>query len=140
MRLFGVSKEGEFAEYVKAGFGDEHQEAVLEDWLENNPDGIVQDSKLLVIGRQVQTSLGGAIDLLALDRWGDLVVLELPGEAAAPGPPPAYSARTHTARCIKRSRTPQETIAQALEYAAYAAQLDYAQIESLPGSIRTMTV
>ncbi|MCX6996821.1 MAG: hypothetical protein NTV49_06990 [Kiritimatiellaeota bacterium] len=108
MRLFGVSKDGEFAEYVKAGFGDEHPEAVLEDWLENNPDGIVQDSKLLIIGRQVQTSLGGTIDLLALDRWGDLVILEL-----------------------KRGRTPRETIAQSLEYAAYAAQLDYPQIESL---------
>lgn len=108
MRLFGVSKEGDFAEYVKTGFGDEHQEAILEDWLENNPSGIIADSKLLIIGRQVQTNLGGFIDLLALDRWGDLVVLEL-----------------------KRGQTPRETIAQALEYAAYAVQLDYEQIESL---------
>ena len=108
MRLFGVSKEGDFAEYVKTGFGVEHQEAILEDWIENNPSGIVADSKLLIIGRQVQTNLGGFIDLLALDRWGDLVVLEL-----------------------KRGRTPRETIAQALEYAAYAVQLDYDQIESL---------
>jgi len=108
MRLFGVSKDGDFAEYVKTGFGDDHQEAVLEDWLENNPDGIVEDSKLLIIGRQVQTSLGGSVDLLALDRWGDLVVIEL-----------------------KRGRTPRETIAQALEYAAYAAKLDYAQVEGV---------
>lgn len=108
MRLFGVSQDGDLAEYVKIGFGDEHQEPVLEDWLENNPDGIVEDSKLFIIGRQVQTSLGGAIDLLAIDRWGDLVVIEL-----------------------KRGRTPRETIAQALEYAAYAAQLDYVQIEGL---------
>ncbi len=108
MRLFGVSNDGEFAEYVKAGFGDEYQESVLEDWLENNPDGIVHDGKLLIIGRQVLTSLGRAIDLLAVDRWGDVVILEL-----------------------KRGRTPRETVAQALEYAAFAAQLDYAQIESL---------
>ncbi|MFA5187716.1 MAG: hypothetical protein WC551_14650 [Patescibacteria group bacterium] len=108
MRLFGVSNDGDLAEYVKAGFGDEHQEVMLEDWLENNPDGIVGDSKLLIIGRQVQTNLGAIIDLLALDRWGDLVILEL-----------------------KRGRTPRETIAQALEYAAYAVQLDYEQIESL---------
>lgn len=108
MRLFGVSKDGDFGEYVKTGFGNEHQEAMLEDWLENNPDGIVGDSKLLIIGRQVQTNLGGIIDLLALDQWGDLVILEL-----------------------KRGRTPRETIAQALEYAAYAAQLDYMQIETL---------
>ena len=32
---------------------------------------------------------------------------------------------------LKRGRTPRETIAQALEYAAYAVQLDYEQIESL---------
>ncbi|MEW6607355.1 MAG: hypothetical protein AB1414_07865 [bacterium] len=108
MRLFGVDKAGEFAEYMKTEFGNEHQEAVLEDWLENNPDGIVQDSKLLIIGRQVQTSWGGTIDLLAIDRYGDLVILEL-----------------------KRGRTPRETIAQSLEYTAYAAQLDYPQIESL---------
>lgn len=108
MRLFGVSKEGDFAEYVRTGFGDEHQEAILEDWLESNPSGIVVDSELLIIGRQVRTSLGGIIDLLALDRWGDIVVLEL-----------------------KRGRTPRETIAQALEYAAYVVQLGYEQIESL---------
>jgi hypothetical protein len=108
MRLFGVSQDGDSAEYVRTGFGHEHQEAVLEDWLEKNPDGVVEDSKLLMIGRQVQTSLGGALDLLALDRHGDLVVIEL-----------------------KRGRTPRETIAQALEYAAYAAQLDYVQIETV---------
>lgn len=108
MRLFGVSQDGDFAEYLRTGFGNEHQEAVLEDWLEKNPDGIVQDSKLLMIGRQIQTSLGKAIDLLALDRQGDLVVIEL-----------------------KRGRTPRETIAQALESAAYTAQLAYAQIEGV---------
>ena len=108
MRLFGISKEDDFVEYVKAGFSDEHYEAMLESWLENNPDGILDDSKLLIIGRQIRTTHGGILDLLAVDRWGDVIVLEL-----------------------KRGRTPRDTIAQSLEYAAYAARLNYAQIETL---------
>ena len=30
----------------------------LEDWLESNPDGILEDSGVLVIGRQVSHQLG----------------------------------------------------------------------------------
>ena len=108
MRLFGISSSGELTEYVRTDFGQEHREEVLENWLEKNPDGVVEDSKLLIIGRQVQTNLGGAIDLLAVDRNGDLAVIEL-----------------------KRERTPRDTIAQALEYASYGAQLTYEQLEQV---------
>ena len=70
MRLFGVQQDGTFAQYVQTPFHADHTEAVLEDWLEQNPKVIVEDGTLLMVGRQVTTDLGGLIDLLALDRQG----------------------------------------------------------------------
>ena len=77
-------------------FQDAHREKVLEDWLSANPDALVDGQALMVIGRQVTTNLGTFIDLLALDRQGNTVVIEL-----------------------KRGRTPRDTLAQALEYASF---------------------
>ncbi|GAB1409828.1 hypothetical protein MASR1M90_09820 [Desulfovibrionales bacterium] len=108
MRVFGIQPDGQFSEYVQTSFQVGHEEAVLEDWLESNPDGIVEDGRILVIGRQVVTNLGGFIDLLGLDRKGDVVVIEL-----------------------KRDRTPRDTIAQSLEYASFAERLDTTQLEEI---------
>ncbi|MBC7185508.1 MAG: hypothetical protein H5U38_00585 [Calditrichaeota bacterium] len=108
MRLFAVSPDGEFKEFTKKQFATEHSEQMLEEWLEKSPDAILEDSKLLVIGRQVTTNLGSSIDLLGLDRSGAVVVVEL-----------------------KRGRTPRETLAQALEYASYVEQLDAQQLDEL---------
>ena len=73
-------------------------EEQLEDWLEN--DISVLDRNLLVIGRQVSTDFGGAIDLLCLDSAGNTVVVEL-----------------------KRGLTPREVTAQALDYASWVKGL-----------------
>jgi len=108
MRVFGVQSDGQFSEYVQTPFQVDHEEAVLEDWLESNPDGIVEDGRILIIGRQVVTNFGGFIDLLGLDREGDVVVVEL-----------------------KRDRTPRDTIAQSLEYVSFAERLDTAQLEDI---------
>lgn len=108
MRVFGIEPDGKFKEYVQTPFQVQHEEAILENWLESNPDGIVEDGKLLIIGRQVSTNLGSVIDLLALDRRGDVVVVEL-----------------------KRDRTPRDTLAQALEYVSFGEQLDTAQLEAI---------
>lgn len=108
MRVFGIEPDGRFREYVQTPFQVQHEEVMLEDWLEANPDGIVEDGKLLIIGRQVGTNLGGVIDLLALDRQGDVVVIEL-----------------------KRDRTSRDTLAQALEYVSFAQQLDIDQLETI---------
>jgi endonuclease NucS-like protein len=108
MRVFGVQPDGQFSEYVQTPFQVDHEEAVLEDWLESNPDGIVEDGRILIIGRQVVTNFGGFIDLLGLDREGDVVVVEL-----------------------KRDRTPRDTIAQSLEYVSFAERLDTAQLERI---------
>lgn len=108
MRVFGIQSDGQFIEYIQTPFQVDHEEAILEEWLESNPDGIVEDGRILIIGRQVVTNFGGFIDLLGLDRKGDVVVVEL-----------------------KRDRTPRDTIAQTLEYASFAERLDSAQLEGV---------
>ncbi|NOZ21813.1 MAG: DUF91 domain-containing protein [Planctomycetes bacterium] len=108
MRLFGIEPDDKFREFVETPFQANHEESVLEGWLESNPDGIVEDGALLIIGRQVSTNLGSVIDLLGIDRRGDVVVLEL-----------------------KRDRTPRDTLAQSLEYASFVEQLDAQQLEGI---------
>jgi hypothetical protein len=61
---------------------------------------------LLIIGRQVITSFGGRIDLLAIDDEGDLVVIEL-----------------------KRDKTPREIVAQVLDYASWVNGLSAEEID-----------
>lgn len=67
----------------------------LEEWLASDPS-IVRPG-LVVIGRQV-TTRSGPLDLLAVDRTGNLVILEL-----------------------KRDRLPREALTQAIDYAADVA-------------------
>jgi hypothetical protein len=108
MRVFGIQSDGTFSEYVQTQFQVDHEESILEDWIESNPDGIVEDGRILIIGRQVATNFGGFIDLLGLDREGHVIVVEL-----------------------KRDRTPRDTLAQALEYVSFAERLDPAQLEQI---------
>lgn len=108
MKLFGITPDETFKEYVETEFQVEHREAILENWLERNPHSIIEDGNLLIIGRQVTTNVGSFIDLLAVDKQGDVVVVEL-----------------------KRDRTPRDTLAQALEYASFAERLDYEQLEDI---------
>ena len=113
MRVFSVGSDGRFTEYERVPFEADHEESVLEEWLESNPDGVIEDGPLLIIGRQITTDLGKSIDLLGVDRDGNVVVVEL-----------------------KRDRTPRDVIAQALEYAAFAAKLDAAALEGILGEYR----
>ena len=106
MRVFNVQPDNSFTEYVRSQFQANHEESVLEKWLESNPEAILEDGGLLIIGRQVSTNLGGFIDLLGVDRQGNVVVIEL-----------------------KRDRTPRDTIAQSLEYASFIARLDTDDLE-----------
>ena len=108
MRVYGVGSNGTFTEYGQLPFQAGHDESDLEDWLEANPDSILEAEPLMIVGRQVRTNLGGFIDLLGVDRAGRAVVVEL-----------------------KRDRTPRDAVAQALEYAAFASRLDAEAIESL---------
>jgi hypothetical protein len=83
-----------------------NMESRIECWLEQDISILSDD--LLVIGRQVATDFGGAIDLLCLDRDGNLVVIEL-----------------------KRDRSPREVTAQVLDYASWAKDLSNDRITEL---------
>jgi hypothetical protein len=84
----------------------------LEEILENDISILGLD-RLLVIGRQVPTTWGKFVDLLALDPQGDLYIIEL-----------------------KRDRTPREVVAQALDYGSWARDLDYEQLGDIYGAYK----
>lgn len=68
----------------------------------------VLDEGWLLIGRQVPTAYGKYIDLLAVDRNGNLVIIEL-----------------------KRDRTPRDVVAQALDYASWVKDLTPDEIATI---------
>jgi hypothetical protein len=72
----------------------EHIEILNKDWL--------------VIGKQINTSIHGRLDLLAIDRAGNLVVIEL-----------------------KRNQTPREVVAQVLDYGAWVRDLKVERIAQI---------
>jgi hypothetical protein len=67
----------------------------LEEWIASNPEILGQD--IVVIGRQVLTR-SGPLDLLGIDKVGNLVIIEL-----------------------KRDRLPRDVIAQVIDYASDVA-------------------
>ena len=74
------------------------QERLIESWVMDDPSILGLD--VLVIGHQVQTEHRKIIDLLALDRSGNVVVIEL-----------------------KKDRTPREVVAQILDYGSWVGTL-----------------
>ena len=79
-------------------FRELEQEAVLQQIIAD--DIAIVDSRLMVIGREVLTSFGGRVDVLAVDAVGNLAVIEL-----------------------KRDRTPREIVAQVLDYGSWVRNL-----------------
>lgn len=81
-----------------------------EEKLENilSDDISILDPNLLLVGRQVPTSYGKYIDLLAMDADGKLVVIEL-----------------------KRNKTPRDVIAQLLDYGSWVRELKDEDIASI---------
>jgi RecB family endonuclease NucS len=102
MTLWRVA--GSKLESISASHLDAEQR--LEDWIDADPSLLGMD--LAIIGRQVQTDLGGRIDLLALDSDANCVILEL-----------------------KKGRTPREAVAQILEYAAWVKGLSYGELDRI---------
>lgn len=78
----------------------------LEDLLERDISIIA--SHLMIIGRQIITSFGKFVDLLAIDAAGNLAVVEL-----------------------KRDQTPREVVAQVLDYGSWVHGLDSGNIAEI---------
>jgi hypothetical protein len=101
---FGLWRvDGEVRKVPFAKLGDESRlEAILE------RDVSILGLDVMVIGRQVPTSYGKRIDLLAVDAGGDLYAIEL-----------------------KRDRTPREVVAQLLDYGSWVKDLGHEDISAL---------
>lgn len=91
---------------VKAASKRLSKESMIEDWVAKDPGLLGLD--VIIIGRQVATDHGKYIDLLALHRSGDLVIIEL-----------------------KKDRTPREIVAQVLDYASWTRTLTTPQVYEL---------
>lgn len=103
IRIWDVSYPGKLSEVNKSKL---EYEQSIQDWLEQDISIISDD--LLVIGKEVQTDYGGFIDLLCLDKKGDVVIIEL-----------------------KRNKTPREVTAQALDYASWVKDLSNDHITNI---------
>lgn len=68
----------------------------------------IADPNLMVIGREVPTDFNKRIDILAINRDGDLVVVEL-----------------------KRNKTPRDIVAQTLEYGAWVRGIENDEIAQI---------
>ncbi len=83
----------------------------LEAIIESDPAMLGQD--LMIIGRQVVTSFGSRIDLMAIDVDGGLHILEL-----------------------KRDRTPRDVVAQVLDYGAWVRGLTDDEVRGMYATYR----
>ena len=81
-------------------------EVMIQDWVRDNL-GLVGISGV-VIGREVTIANRGRIDLLAMDKDGSLIIIEL-----------------------KRDRTPREIVAQVLDYASWVVSLSTRDVHAL---------
>lgn len=100
----GIWRLGDKPEPI--GFSTMEAESRLENVIAG--DISILDSNLLIVGRQVPTAYGTFIDLLALDREGNIVVIEL-----------------------KKDKTPREVVAQVLDYGSWARNLEEDDIASI---------
>jgi hypothetical protein len=103
MKLWRIKSDGSLADVERKVLDSETR---LEDWIAK--DSSLLAIELLLIGRQVTTPYGGRIDLLGIDRQGDISIIEL-----------------------KRDRTPRDVIAQILDYASWVRQLTYNELDSI---------
>jgi hypothetical protein len=103
IRIWNVSEDKTLTEIMKSKLDLESR---LEKWVEADISIISFD--LMPIGRQVETDFGGIIDLLCLDRNGDIVIIEL-----------------------KREKTPRDITAQVLDYASWVKDLSIERIADI---------
>lgn len=75
MRAFRFDRDGDKSQTAELDREPVDTERQLESWLHANPD-VILNEPLLVFGRQYSLETG-IPDLLALDQWGNVVVVEL---------------------------------------------------------------
>lgn len=103
IRIWEISEDKTLKEIKKSKLDLETR---LEDWIEKDISILSED--IILIGRQIETGFGGIIDLLCLDRNGDVVIIEL-----------------------KRKKTPRDITAQVLDYASWVRDLSNEHISEI---------
>lgn len=107
----GLYRFGENKEATPIRSVEPESESFIEELLENNPN-IIFGEKMMVLGRQIQTSYGTTVDVLGLNAEGNVVIIEL-----------------------KKGKTPREVITQLLEYGVWAEkELDYDKLNEIAHS------
>ncbi len=105
MKLYKIKSSNEVTEIMVDE--NDKSEKSIEEIIELNPNLITGD-KLFIIGRQVHTDSGKILDLLAVDRQGNLVVIEL-----------------------KKGYAPRDIVAQILDYSSWLSELSERRIEDI---------
>lgn len=114
MHIFTLEVENDDfdnAKFISAPERSIEFERHLESWLENNPWILVQGEDILWIGKQTSARVEDSTifpDLLGIDIEGNLIIVEL-----------------------KRGRTPRDTVAQLLDYAAWTDGISDAQVREI---------
>lgn len=88
---------GEIMEYTRL---DMPLERDIEDFLHRHPEVVEKD--IMIVGRQVQAGNMGIIDLLGIDRDGNVVVIE-----------------------VKKGTASRDVVSQILHYAVWARDIEY---------------
>jgi len=101
-----INKNGQLAEYKKVPVSKEEE---IEDFIEHHPE--ILEKEMFVIGRQVETIEKTRIDLLGLDKEGNLIIMEL-----------------------KKDKSPRDVVSQILEYAVWAEKIQYEDLNRIASS------
>jgi len=97
MGIHKIEKDGNVSEYKTVPVSREDE---IENFLERHPSILEKD--LFILGRQVITSDGSKVDLMGLDKNGDVIIVEL-----------------------KKGETTRKVVSQILEYGVWAEPLEY---------------
>lgn len=103
MVIHSIDDKGKITPYKKMSVSKERK---IEDFIEKNPEILEKD--LFIIGRQKETSDGNLVDLMGLDKNGNVVIIEL-----------------------KKDNAARKVIAQVLDYAVWAEDLTYEDLNSI---------
>jgi hypothetical protein len=106
--IYRRTDTGTFEPFEETPFSDLEKEKVLEDWIEANPEVLLEGERVAIWGRQPRSEFGKFLDLVGVDESGASVVIEL-----------------------KRGETPRDVIAQTLEYAAWVNSLSLDEMDEI---------
>jgi hypothetical protein len=112
MRLYGLIKDAEPQEVTRYQNEEVEDESVLESVLHANPECLLND-QILILGRQSSLD-SGRPDLVALDQFGNAVVIEIKQGLSGTG-----------------SASEESIISQPQQYARALAPFDYGDLNEL---------